>query len=155
MPFCRRHPYGQVYLAHCGTAAERQRSQNIQMKADATPTAAAAEPVVSETDDSVAAVEDDESNLLKGRGSGNVAVSAEENNSDLSLRQRLRLIAALLRGPLLPSAAAVAGNFGITLALFPGVLTEMRSANKSFDDWCAPNPPLLQHSIPVQLLQPL
>jgi hypothetical protein len=98
------------------------------------PEVAASQAAASErNDDAAAAAEDDESNLLHDRSA--VGGTVDDNNSNLTMRQRLRLIAALLRAPLLSSAVAVAGNFGITLALFPGVLTEMRSGNKSLDDW--------------------
>lgn len=94
--------------------------------------------------DEPSAAEDDESDLLRrpsaadGAGAGGTAVVS---SGSLTLRQRVSLIVGLLRGPLLSSAAAVAGNFGITLALFPGVLTEMRSSNKSLDDWSVLAPP--------------
>ncbi len=99
------------------------------------PEVPASQATVSErNDDAAAAAEDDESNLLHDRSPAG-GTGHNDNNSNLTMRQRLRLIAALLRAPLLSSAVAVAGNFGITLALFPGVLTEMRSSNKSLDDW--------------------
>ena len=112
------------------------------------PDVRAAEAAVPELDDTAAAAEDDESDLLHGgsRVAGGVSSgSVDADNSDLTLRQRMRLIAELLGRPLLASAVAVAGNFGITLALFPGVLTEMRSSNKNLDDWFVPR---IMHPLP-------
>ena len=139
----RRHPYGQIYLANCGTDEDRQRSKNgmpLQTKCDSAaggsqPVVSAAESGSSELNDALAAEEGDESKLLHGCAT---AATASVPSSDLALRHRSRLIVGLLKGPLLSSAVAVAGNFGITLALFPGVLTEMRSSNRSLDDWKAP-----------------
>jgi hypothetical protein len=140
----RRHPYGQIFLAKCGTEEDRLRSSNAMLplaKLDndsrsVEPTASMAECT---SEPNVAhAAEDDESNLLHRSGpTGPVAAADVVHNSDLTLKQRLILITGLLKGPLLASAVAVAGNFGITLALFPGVLTEMRSSNRSLDDWQA------------------
>jgi hypothetical protein len=106
--------------------------------------AAAADPLPSERTgyehgDAAAAVDDDLSGMLL-RGANNASSRVEDgdvgnSNSSLPVKQRLRLVLQLLRGPLLASAVAVAGNFGITLALFPGVLTEIRSSNRSLDDW--------------------
>ncbi len=138
--FCRRHPYGQIYLANCGTEEEKRRSRNEMQNAAKLPApeVLAAEVAAHEPDDGSAAVEDDESDLLHSRGRVGGSVSSgslDTDNSNLTLRQRMRLIVELLRRPLLSSAVAVAGNFGITLALFPGVLTEMRSSNRNLDDW--------------------
>jgi hypothetical protein len=145
----RRHPYGQIYLANCGTDEDRLRSKNgtpLQTKCDNAaggpqPGVSAAESGSSELNDALAAEEGDESKLLQRPsaivGCATVA-TASVHSSDMTLRHRSRLIISLLKGPLLSSAVAVAGNFGITLALFPGVLTEMRSSNRSLDDWKAP-----------------
>ncbi len=144
----RRHPYGQVYLSNCGSEDERRRSPStspLQMKscdghAAADPAAADSLPSEGmgyEPGNAAATVDDDQSGMLlhrRNEASGGTDDS-DGGNSSLPVKQRLRLIMQLLRGPLLSSAVAVAGNFGITLALFPGVLTEMRSSNRSLDDW--------------------
>ena len=148
--YCRRHPYGQIYLANCGTDEDRQRSKSgipLQTQCDSAaggtqPVVSAAESGSSELNDALAAEEGDESKLLHRPGAAvgcATAATASVHSSDMTLRHRSRLIISLLKGPLLSSAVAVAGNFGITLALFPGVLTEMRSSNRSLDDWKAPN----------------
>ena len=141
----RRHPYGQVYLSNCGSVDERRRSQSaapLQSKsaADDAADALPSETTGDEHGDAAAAADDDQSGmLLRGANQASSRVTdvddGDVGNSSLPVKQRLRLILQLLRGPLLSSAVAVAGNFGITLALFPGVLTEMRSSNRSLDDW--------------------
>jgi hypothetical protein len=139
---CRRHPYGQVYLSNCGSEDEMRRSRSAAPLQSTSAAAADPSPLPSETTgyehgDAASAVEDDQSGmLLRGANHASSRVGDRDvGNSSLPVKQRLRLILLLLRGPLLASAVAVAGNFGITLALFPGVLTEMRSSNRSLDDW--------------------
>jgi hypothetical protein len=126
----RRHPYGQVYLSKCGSEGEQLQSQKQMQLRDPSPGDDVRPEAAVEADDATVAVEDDASDLLHRQS------REQKSSSRLTLKQRLRVIVGLLRGPLLPSAVAVAGNFGITLALFPGVLTEMRSSNNKLTDWC-------------------